>query len=150
METGFLPKTTGGKRGPQAPLVVTTSDEEEGDTDARTISFPDPIPNRSRGGKVKPAALQILEISDRKQHEIHACEHDHDYENIASPDNSSTASGPTYERQPGFTYHAHSVVKPKSKKKKCALLSIRDGLKRRDPTPPKIRPKRGKCLVNYF
>ncbi|RUS73953.1 hypothetical protein EGW08_018291, partial [Elysia chlorotica] len=40
-----------------------------------------------------------------------AYELDHDYENVASPC-SSTASGPTYVRQPGFRHHAHEVTIP--------------------------------------
>ena len=73
---------------------------------------------------------------------------DVDYDNVSSP-GSSTASGPTYIRQPGFTHHAHEiVVKSKVKKKKTAVfLSVKDGLKKREPTPPKNKPKRGKFLV---
>ncbi|KAK8763566.1 hypothetical protein V5799_033825 [Amblyomma americanum] len=33
-----------------------------------------------------------------------------DYENVASPSGSSTASGPIYVRAPGFEHHGHSVA----------------------------------------
>ncbi|KAL1417204.1 hypothetical protein MTO96_027086 [Rhipicephalus appendiculatus] len=33
-----------------------------------------------------------------------------DYENVASPGGSSTASGPVYVRTPGFEQHGHSVT----------------------------------------
>ena len=71
---------------------------------------------------------------------------DHDYENVSSPGNSSTASGPTYVRQPGFTQHAHEVTvsRPKIKKKKTALIAMKEGLRKREPTPPKTKPKRGR------
>lgn len=121
-----------GKREAPGP-IVTTSDEEE-------ISPPS---------------------SPRKSQTISPTCHDHDYENIGSPGGSSTASGPTYIRQPGFSHHAHSVVK--SKKKKTAvhvhLLEKFEKLSSRiydksgqaphlstvkEPTPPqKSRPRRG-------
>ncbi|WAR15660.1 hypothetical protein MAR_005765 [Mya arenaria] len=66
-------------------------------------------------------------------------EHDHDYENVASPSGSSTASGPVYVRPPGFTYHAQEI---RRKKKKSGLLDRREGLKSRAPTPPKVKPRR--------
>ena len=106
-----------GKRGASGP-IVTTSDEEEQGSDS---------PRRSRDSTFSPTLL------------------DHDYENVSSPGNSSTASGPTYVRQPGFTHHAHEVTvsKPRIKKKKCALIAVKDGIRRREPTPPKNKPKRG-------
>lgn len=67
-------------------------------------------------------------------------EHDHDYENVASPSGSSTASGPVYVRPPGFTHHAQEI---RRRKKKATLLDRREGLKSRAPTPPKVRPRRG-------
>ena len=121
-----------------------------------------------------------------------AYELDHDYENVASPC-SSTASGPTYVRQPGFRHHAHEVTLPAGsstsaaasssssssaaaaavshgnatlfsaslspsgngtnafrlkQKKKCSamLVNFREGFKKREATPPKLKPKRGTSL----
>lgn len=71
-------------------------------------------------------------------------EHDHDYENVASPSGSSTASGPVYVRPPGFQHHAQEIRR--KKKKSTGLLDRREGLKSRAPTPPKVKPKRGKQL----
>ena len=68
-------------------------------------------------------------------------EHDHDYENVASPSGSSTASGPIYVRPPGFEHHAQEIRR--KKKKSTGLLDRREGLKSRAPTPPKMRSKRG-------
>lgn len=163
-----------GKRGPSAPLASTSDEDEPGEVG----QSPSPV------------------SSSHTEHDYALP--DHDYENVSSPGNSSTASGPTYVRQPGFTHHAHevtasatpppappptppshsvapsptspqphpptpapspnsaptdspvsphllptsSVSRPKIKKKKTALLSVRDGLKKREPTPPKTRPKR--------
>ena len=77
-----------------------------------------------------------------------AHEHDHDYENVASPC-SSTNSGPIYVRPPGFTHHAQEVECPRSKivRKKsrpATMISMREGLKKREQTPPKSKPRRGK------
>lgn len=67
-------------------------------------------------------------------------EHDHDYENVASPSGSSTASGPVYVRPPGFQHHAQEIRR--KKKKPTGLLDRREGLKSRAPTPPKVKPRR--------
>ncbi|XP_045162732.1 uncharacterized protein LOC123527390 [Mercenaria mercenaria] len=67
-------------------------------------------------------------------------EHDHDYENVASPSGSSTASGPVYVRPPGFQHHAQEIRR--KKKKSTGLLDRREGLKSRAPTPPKVKPRR--------
>ena len=83
---------SGGKRGAVAPLVTTSDEDDSGPDSPRSES------TESRSA-MSPGLL-----------------HDHDYENINSP--GSTASGPTYVRQPGFTHHAHSVTKSKVKKKK--------------------------------
>ena len=114
-----------GKRGPTGPIATTSDEDEPGPGQE------DPAPPHTEHDYALP---------------------DHDYENVSSPGNSSTASGPTYVRQPGFTHHAHEVTvspvsRPKIKKKKTALLSVKDGLRKRDPTPPKTRPKRGKSLI---
>ncbi|ESO90458.1 hypothetical protein LOTGIDRAFT_123177 [Lottia gigantea] len=69
----------------------------------------------------------------------YATEHDHDYENIASPC-SSTASGPTYVRPPGFEHHAQEILSSSvkiKKKKTSALFAHRESLRKREPTPPK-------------
>ncbi|BFZ23660.1 hypothetical protein BsWGS_26698 [Bradybaena similaris] len=76
-----------------------------------------------------------------------AYEHDHDYESVSSPC-SSTSSGPIYVRPPGFTHHAQEVevtnVKNKLKKKKYStpLATVREGCKKREATPPKLKPRR--------
>lgn len=76
-----------------------------------------------------------------------AYEHDHDYDNIASP-SSSTSSGPIYVRPPGFKHHGQEIVAPSVrsslKKKKCSstLVNVREGFKKRESTPPKLKPKR--------
>ena len=72
-------------------------------------------------------------------------EHDHDYENVASPSGSSTASGPIYVRPPGFQHHAHEIRQEarRKKKKPIGLLDRREGIKSRAPTPPKVKARRG-------
>lgn len=78
-------------------------------------------------------------------------EHDHDYENVASPGGSSTASGPVYVRPPGFQHHAQEIRR--KKKKSTGLLERREGLKSRAPTPPKVKSRRGnvfKILSLFF
>lgn len=74
-----------------------------------------------------------------------AYEHDHDYENIASP-SSSTSSGPIYIRPPGFKHHGQEIVSPNVKslkKKKCSTHLIKEGFKKREATPPRLKSKRG-------
>ena len=88
-----------------------------------------------------------VELSGREQSDLNVSwspVSDHDYENVCSPGNSSTASGPTYTRQPGFSQHAHEVSQPKNKKKKTVIpLWKGDGLTS-VPTPPtRSKPKRG-------
>ena len=114
-----------GKRGPTGP-IVTTSDEDES-PDSPLNSPRAPAPKTPEDRAFSPPML------------------DHDYDNVSSPGNSSTASGPTYVRPPGFTHHAQEITvsKPRIKKKKTALLGMKDGLRRRDPTPPKSKPRRG-------
>ena len=73
-------------------------------------------------------------------------EHDHDYENVASPSGSSTASGPVYVRPPGFQHHAQEIRR-KKKKSTVLLEQRREGLKSRAPTPPKVKPRRGKDII---
>ncbi|KAK3105020.1 hypothetical protein FSP39_015310 [Pinctada imbricata] len=109
----------GSKRGAPGPLV-TTSDEEE------TDSLP-PSPRSS-----------VASSSSVHQHSV---ELDHDYENVASPGGSSTASGPVYIRPPGFKHHAQEIKKVK-KKKTASFLDANNGLKRRAPTPPKMRQRK--------
>ena len=127
------PKQHGGKRGPSGPIqIINSSDEEETDH-CDSVSLPNPTP---RNRPVSPSVSTF------------GCDHDHDYENVASP-NSSTASGPVYVRPPGFKHHAHEIVaKSRIKKKKTAtpFLSLKDGFRRREQTPPKMRPKRGAYL----
>lgn len=114
---------SGGKRGAVGPLVTTSDEDDSGPDSPRSES-------RESRATLSPNLL-----------------HDHDYENISSP--SSTASGPTYVRQPGFTHHAHSVKaeltvsKPKVKKKKSQVLSVKDGITKQEPQPPRTKPKRG-------
>jgi hypothetical protein len=162
------PKQTGGKRGaPGAPLLILhESDDDLGDLD----SLP-PSPRAAIGNTPSPRNLQAslpsslpsslplslplslpssLPSSLPFDHQAyHAYEHDHDYENVASP-TSSTASGPIYVRPPGFKHHAQEITAKRVKKKKTAtagaLVDIREGIRRRAPTPPKLRPKRGKIL----
>ncbi|XP_055863424.1 serine/threonine-protein kinase phg2-like [Biomphalaria glabrata] len=76
-----------------------------------------------------------------------AYEHDHDYDNIASP-SSSTSSGPIYVRPPGFKHHAQEIVAPsltnslKKKKSYATFSTLKEGFKKREATPPKLKPKR--------
>lgn len=112
-------QTQGAKRVAAGPLV-TTSDEEESS---------DSLPPSPRSN-----------VSQNRE----ACEHDHDYENVASPSGSSTASGPVYERPPGFKFHAHEIKKTKKKKTAVSFVEFKTGLKKRAPTPPKVKPRRGK------
>lgn len=107
-----------GKRGASGP-IASASDEEEQDPQS-------PVSTNTEPPAISPTLL------------------DHDYENVSSPGNSSTASGPTYARQPGFTIHAHEITVSKVKKKKSAIISVKEGVRRREPTPPKSKPKRGK------
>lgn len=94
--------------------------------------------------KTQSTAVQALStLPDSAHAHQQACEgyeHDHDYENVASPSGSSTASGPVYVRPPGFKHHAHEIRR--KKKKPSGLLDRREGIKSRAPTPPKVRPKR--------
>ncbi|XP_061197517.1 uncharacterized protein LOC133205681 [Saccostrea echinata] len=105
----------GSKRGAPGPLV-TSSDEEES------------LPPSPRSSVNSSSSIQ------------HAYEHDHDYEPAASPSGSSTASGPVYIRPPGFKHHAQEIKKVK--KKKTTVFDFKSALKKRAPTPPKVRPKR--------
>ncbi|KAL3861123.1 hypothetical protein ACJMK2_007192 [Sinanodonta woodiana] len=166
MTTSLPPplKLTSGKRGPSGPLIVTTSDEDSS-SDAEVL--PQASPRASLGSRISPRyetnvtphnslkldlnhGLGKIEssrgrpLSPTLQQKLayDAYEHDHDYENAASPSGSSTASGPIYVRPPGFQHHAQEIKKDKVKKKK-SLLEFREGLKKRAPTPPKIRARRG-------
>ena len=110
----------GSKRGAPGPLV-TSSDEDES------------LPPSPRSSVNSSSSVQ------------HAYEHDHDYENVASPSGSSTASGPVYIRPPGFRHHAQEIKKVK--KKKITEFDFKSALKKRAPTPPKVKPKRGVYLL---
>lgn len=134
----LVPKTTGGKRGPSEP-IVTTSDEEEAcdgwKEDGHTEGPPE-------GRKFIDSPLQspVSPVGSV------------DYDNVSSPGDSSTASGPVYVRQPGFTHHAHEVTKPKTKKKKT-LLTVRDRLSTgtsEQGFAVKVKPKKGKsCSIEF-
>ncbi|KAK3594980.1 hypothetical protein CHS0354_019908 [Potamilus streckersoni] len=163
--TSSLPpplKLTSGKRGPSGPLIVTTSDE---DSSSDGEALPQGSPRATLGSRISPryepnvtphSSLKLdlnhglgksesrgRPLSPTLQQKLayDAYEHDHDYENVASPSGSSTASGPIYVRPPGFQHHAQEIKKDKVKKKK-SLLEFREGLKKRAPTPPKIRARR--------
>ncbi|KAL8594612.1 hypothetical protein ACOMHN_011352 [Nucella lapillus] len=118
-------------------IMLVSSDSvgaEGGGNESDTETTPS-LPPSPRGAVVSPSSSNF------------AHEHDHDYENVASPC-SSTASGPTYVRPPGFTHHAQEVESVKSKlaRKKsrpAAVISLREGFKKREQTPPKTKPKRG-------
>lgn len=97
--------------------------------------------------RVPPHTARPASPSPQPGYNAHrqACEgyeHDHDYENVASPSGSSTASGPVYERPPGFIHHGQEIRR--KKKKSTGLLERREGLKSRAPTPPKLKPRRGR------
>ena len=72
-----------------------------------------------------------------------------DYEDVSSPGSSSTASGPIYIRKPGFQHYALEIhgQRPKLKKQKLNLVAIHthrdNAIRRREPTPPKARTRRG-------
>ena len=126
-----------GKRGPVGPLV-STSDEDS-----------DPDSPRGRNNVPPP-----LEIKIPSPTPLSCKEHDHDYDNVSSP--SSTASGPTYERKPGFIHHAHKfVIKVPNRVKKKKLIQatpvidIQD--ESRHPVPPqKPKPKRGMLNIVFL
>ncbi len=125
-----------GKRGASAPLNNSSDEDEPQESPEDVCPSPSPRPS---------------EDSPHQEHDYSLpgpVDTDHDYENVSSPGNSSTASGPTYVRQPGFTQHAHEVVsRPKVKKKKANPL-FKDGTRRREPAPPaKTKPKRGKLYL---
>ncbi|XP_064611916.1 uncharacterized protein LOC135475896 [Liolophura sinensis] len=124
----FVPKMTGGKRGPSEPIATTSDEEETCDSwkDGQTEGPPE-----ARKCIDSPLQSPVSPVGSV------------DYENVSSPGDSSTASGPVYVRQPGFTHHAHEVTKPKSKKKKT--LTVTDRLSTRTPEQelaPKARPKK--------
>jgi hypothetical protein len=82
-------------------------------------------------------------------------EEEGDYDNVCSPC-SSTASGPIVIRKPGFTHYAqHLPPGPaghRLKKQKLNLVSIHqhhraDACRRREPTPPKGRTRRGEIYT---
>ncbi|CAC5385493.1 unnamed protein product [Mytilus coruscus] len=139
-------KTHGGKKG--STSLIKYEDE--------LIPIVTPRLNQSQGSK-RVAAGPIVTTSDEESDSLppsprsndtslnqnrEACEHDHDYENVASPSGSSTASGPTYERPPGFKFHAHEIKKTKKKKTSVYFGDFKGGLKKRAPTPPKVKPRR--------
>ncbi|XP_076451784.1 uncharacterized protein LOC143287572 [Babylonia areolata] len=120
-----------------ASMITLVSSEnvisETVDNDSDTETTPS-LPSSPRGAAVSPSLSNF------------AHEHDHDYENVASPC-SSTASGPIYVRPPGFTHHAQEVESVKSKlvRKKsrpAAVISLKEGFKKQEQTPPKTKPKR--------
>ena len=123
-----------GKRRPSGPMI-TSSDEEDD-----PVTGPSPSPS-----SVSSNGVEVVHSPTNHVEHDYALP-DHDYENVSSPGNSSTASGPTYVRQPGFTQHAHEVTvsRPRTKKKKTTLIAMKEGLRKREPTPPKTKPKRGK------
>ena len=153
-----------GKRGPSWPIiVVTTSDDDDEaccplDDDLTPSVDQPPAPSETPvavttgrvsecdvgvsptplGGSPTPVGASPTPVA------VSPClVADHDYDNVSSP--SSTASEPAtvYARQPGFTLHAHTVVVDGEKaKRKKSLVVVRGG-RRREPTPPKCRPKRG-------
>lgn len=93
---------------------------------------------------VRPRASSPSPTPNPHQQAFDGYEHDHDYENVASPSGSSTASGPVYVRPPGFQHHAHEFRQEtrRKKKKPTGLLNRREGIKSRAPTPPKVRARR--------
>ena len=155
-----------GKRGPSGPLA-TTSDEDSSPESPRESprgEYPRELPHgETPRGEFPRESPRTSRDSTRSEESVESRDSalsptspllDHDYENVSSPGGSSTASGPTYVRQPGFTQHAHEVVaRPRIKKKKSTCISIKEGIRRREPTPPKAKPKRGgyyRHIVNYY
>ncbi|KAL5014187.1 hypothetical protein ScPMuIL_008457 [Solemya velum] len=133
----IAPKLHGGKRGATGPLInISSSDEDE------TESSPSP---RESSPRLPIGSNSLIRSkSPSIQQACEAYEHDHDYENVASPV-SSTSSGPIYVRPPGFRYHGHEILakREKIKKKKTnPLLDLPVRLRRRAPTPPKIKPRK--------
>ncbi len=129
-----------GKRRPSGPLAASSDEDEDPGTEPTTSP-----------SSVNGAESLHSPTTSHVEHDYALP--DHDYENVSSPGNSSTASGPTYVRQPGFAQHAHEVTvsRPKSKKKKTALIAVKEGLRKREPTPPKSKPKRGEsCCFCFF
>ena len=120
-----LPDRTGDK---SEPYRIERSDTRVQPPHTNRASSPSPTPGISA-----------------HQQACDAYEHDHDYENVASPSGSSTASGPVYVRPPGFQHHAQEIRR--KKKKSTGLLEKREGLKSRAPTPPKVKSRRGKQFL---
>ncbi|XP_013416853.1 uncharacterized protein LOC106178273 [Lingula anatina] len=116
---------SGGKRGPSGPLANSSDEEDAGD--AVNISVSSTSTTTSSPSTPSPNASS-------------------DYENVASPGGSSTASGPIYVRPPGFAHHGQEILKtPASKpswRKKRAILAMKEGLKKREPTPPRPKSKK--------
>lgn len=159
------PKRTGGKRGPSL------SSDEDDTLDSPRNSRNPASPRQLHQGLSQPLLSSAPQTvcppqlpSTTPPHSTdvplsptspsistYGCEHDHDYENVASP-NSSTASGPIYVRPPGFKHHAQAIeAKSRHKKKKTTtLLSLRDGLKKREQTPPKYKARRGMCELTFL
>ncbi|KAK6177687.1 hypothetical protein SNE40_015740 [Patella caerulea] len=154
------PKSTGGKRAPSCPLAMSISSSESDEEENNVSMEKTPSPRISLDlGNLKSSPRSNVQKSENDHDSPSPCsdssrnpsavsnyatEHDHDYENIASPC-SSTASGPTYVRPPGFEHHAQEIVSnSKIKKKKTALFPSRENLRKREQTvtPPKVKPKR--------
>lgn len=167
-------KLTGGKRGAPGPLIVTTSDEDSGSDGELPQASPraplatrisprsnltDTYPNLkldlhsvirtdartdTRTDIVRPRASSPSPTPTPHQQAYDGYEHDHDYENVASPSGSSTASGPVYVRPPGFQHHAQEIRQEarRKKKKPTGLLDRREGIRSRAPTPPKVKARR--------
>lgn len=130
------------KRGNSGPIVTTSDEESDGCPSPRSNNNNHNNNNNSQSDKDK-----------QKQQAFEAYEHDHDYGDAPSPSGSSTASGPIYVRPPGFKYHAQEIKKTKKKRTQMqeALLEYRQNnhrLKKRAPTPPKVRPKKGKFVTS--
>ncbi|CAH1775412.1 unnamed protein product [Owenia fusiformis] len=121
----------GGKRRPVAQLPQGSSDEEDindksletNKSKANQLTIEIPCPE----SPISPISPNLSALAD------------HDYENVASP-GSSTSSGPIYVRPAGFKYHGQEIKQSKSKKKKT--ISLKDGLRRGEPIPPKGKPRR--------
>ena len=150
------PSTPSGKRVASTALATTSDEDSDSGGEIADTNIEHDYAHRqdtehdvTDSGISETASVDLSDRENLDQSVSWSPVSDHDYENIGSP--GSTASGPTYARQPGFNQHAHEVIaRPKNKKKKTHIPLIQSETPlRTEPTPPtRSKPKRGQyCKV---